>query len=179
VRRKAFEALVLLAASPSALYAAEGSELPRIVNFTILATILVLALRKPIADFLSAKTAQIREELSEARDREKNADASRKRAEELLASLPREVQKAKDDAALAAQAERERILRTAEQEAARIRAIAKKEIEAEVEAGRRRLFARAAELAVDLAHKKIETAMTDDDRNRLIDRSVDILGRRR
>jgi len=62
---------------------------------------------------------------------------------------------------------------------ARIRAIAKKEIDAEVEAGRRRLFARATELAVELAQKKIASSMTDADRDRLIDRSVDILGRRR
>jgi F0F1-type ATP synthase membrane subunit b/b' len=103
----------------------------------------------------------------------------RRRADELLASLDQEVQKARDDAGRAAQSEKERILKTAEQEAARIRAIAKKEIEAEVEAGRRRLFARATELSVDLAQKKIASSMTDADRDRLVDRSVDILGRRR
>jgi F-type H+-transporting ATPase subunit b len=165
--------------SPAPLFAAEGGELPRIVNFAILATVLVLVLRKPLADFLNARTTQIREELELARSRETNAEVEKKRAAELLASLDQEVQKAKDDARRAAQAEKERILKTAAQEAARIRAIAKKEIEAEVEAGRRRLFARATELSVDLAHKKIESSMTDADRDRLIDRSVDILGRRR
>ncbi len=178
-RRALVVALGLSLGCPSLLLAAEGGELPRIVNFGILLTVLVLVLRKPLADFLNAKTTQIREELAEARSRETNADVERRRAEELLASLGREVQKAKDEAASAANAEKERILRTAEQEAARIRAIAKKEIEAEVEAGRRRLFARATELSVDLARKKIESTMTDADRDRLIDRSVEILGRRR
>jgi F-type H+-transporting ATPase subunit b len=171
--------LVLLLAGASPVFAAEGGELPRIVNFAVLATVLVLVLRKPLADFLNARTAQIREQLEEARSREANAGVERKRAEELLASLGREVQKAKDEARRAAQAEKERILRTAEQEASRIRAIAKKEIEAEVEAGQRKLFARATELSVDLARKKIASSMTDADRDRLIDRSVDILGRRR
>ena len=171
--------LLLTLGSPSVLLAAEGGELPRIVNFAILATVLVLVLRKPLADFLNARTTQIREELSEARTRETNAEVERKRAEELLAGLNQEVQKAKDEAIRSAQAERERILETAEHEAARIRAIAKKEIDAEVEAGRRRLFARATELAVELAQKKIASSMTDADRDRLIDRSVDILGRRR
>jgi F-type H+-transporting ATPase subunit b len=165
--------------SPTPLFAAEGGELPRIVNFAILATILVLVLRKPLADFLGARTAQIREELQQARSRETNAEVERKRAEELLASLEGEVQKAKDEARRAALAEKERILKTARQEAVRIRAIANKEIEAEVEAGRRRLFARATELSVELAHKKIASSMTDADRDRLIDRSVDLLGRRR
>jgi F-type H+-transporting ATPase subunit b len=172
-------AFLLLLESPSPLLASEGGELPRIVNFAVLATVLVLVLRKPLADFLNAKTTQIREQLQEARSRETNAEVERKRAQELLASLDQEVQKAKDEARRAAQAEKERILRTAEQEAARIRAIAKKEIDAEVEAGRRRLFARATELSVDLAQKKIASSMTDADRDRLIDRSVDILGRRR
>jgi F-type H+-transporting ATPase subunit b len=172
-------ALLVSLGSPSPLFAAEGGELPRIVNFAILAAVLVLVLRKPLADFLNAKTAQIREELQQARSRETNAEVETRRAEELLASLDQEVQKARDDARRAAQAEKERILKTAEQEAARIRAIAKKEIEAEVEAGRRRLFARATELSVDLAHKKIAGSMTDADRDRLVDRSVDILGRPR
>jgi F-type H+-transporting ATPase subunit b len=179
VTRKAFAALLLSLGSPAVLLAAEGGELPRIVNFGILAAVLVLVLRKPLADFLNAKTTQIREELAEARSRETTAEVERKRTEELLAGLDREVQKAKEEARAAAQAERDRILRTAEQEAARIRAIARKEIDAEVEAGRRRLFARATELSVDLARKKIESSITDEDRNRLIDRSVDILGRRR
>jgi F-type H+-transporting ATPase subunit b len=179
VSKPAVSALYLLLASSSPVFAAEGGELPRIVNFTILAAVLVLVLRKPLADFLNARTTQIREQLQEARSRETNAEIERKRAEELLASLGQEVQKAKEEAGRAAQAERDRILRTAEQEASRIRAIATKEIEAEVEAGRRKLFARATELSVDLAHKKIASSMTDADRDRLIDRSVDILGRRR
>jgi F0F1-type ATP synthase membrane subunit b/b' len=137
--------LLLSLGSPSALFAAEGGELPRIVNFAILAAVLVLVLRKPLADFLNAKTTQIREELSEARTRETNAEVERKRAEELLASLNLEVQKAKDEAIRSAQAEKERILKTAEHEAARIFAHRRRD-QAEVEAGRRRLFARATEL---------------------------------
>jgi F-type H+-transporting ATPase subunit b len=143
VTRKAIAAVLLSLGSATPLLAAEGGELPRIVNFGILLTVLVLVLRKPLADFLNAKTTQIREELAEARSRETNAEVERKRTEELLAGLDREVQRAKEEARTAAQAERDRILRTAEQEAARIRAIARKEIDAEVEAGRRRLFARA------------------------------------
>ena len=73
----------------------------------------------------AAKTTQIREELQQARSRETNAEVERRRAEELLASLDQEVQKARDDARRAAQSEKERILKTAEHEAARLRAIAK------------------------------------------------------
>jgi F-type H+-transporting ATPase subunit b len=179
LRNPAALAFGFLLTDGSPLLAAEGGELPRIVNFAILATVLVLVLRKPLADFLNAKTAQIQEQLQEARLREANAEVERKRAQELLESLDQEVERAKEEARRQAEAERERILKSAEHEARRIRALAKKEIAAEVEAGRRRLFARATELAVELAHKKIQSAMTDADRDRLIDRSVEVLGRRR
>lgn len=165
----------LSGASPA--LAAEGGELPRIINFAVLAAILVLVLRKPLAGYLNAKTEQIREQLKETKSKQERADAERTKSEDLLARLDDEVQKARDEARRAAEAERERIVKSAEQEAARIREIARKEIEAEVEAGRRRLSARATELSVELAHKKLRSAMGPEDQTRLIDQSIEVLGR--
>lgn len=155
-----------------------AGEIPRIVNFAILAAILVLALRKPIADYVNAKTDQIREQLKEAEAKQDKADVERERAEALLNSLGGEVEKAKEEARRAAEAERNRILQAAELEATRIRELAKKEVAAEVEAGRRKLLARATELSVDLAHKKLQTTMTEADRKNLIDRSIETLASR-
>jgi F-type H+-transporting ATPase subunit b len=167
--------LTLFFASPAV--AAEGGELPRIVNFAVVAAVLVLALRKPLAGYLSARTEQIREQLKEAKSKQERADEEQTKAEALLGRLDQEVQKAKDEARRAAEAERDRILKAAEIEAARIREIARKEIDAEVEAGRRKLMARATELSVELAEKKLKSAMNDADQSRLIDRSIELLGR--
>jgi F-type H+-transporting ATPase subunit b len=158
--------------------AEHASELPRIVNFTILAVILVLVLRKPLAGFLVAQTDQIREQLADAKTKQARADEERKRAEELLESLEDEVAKAKEEARKAAESERDRILRAAELEAARVRELARKEIDAEVESGRRRLLARATELSVDLAHKKLESSMTEADQKKLVERSIELLEKR-
>ncbi|MGH9321456.1 MAG: hypothetical protein ACRD21_23075 [Vicinamibacteria bacterium] len=171
--------LVLTLAGASPLLAAEGGELPRIVNFAILAAILLFALRKPLGDYLNQTTEQIKEQLREAKTRQENADVEGRRAEELLASLGREVEKAKEEARRVALAEQDRILKSAEQEAARILEIAKKEIDAEVEAGRRKLLAHATEISVELARKKLSSSMTESDRKRLVDRSIEILGRPR
>ena len=46
--------LLISAATP--LYAAEGSNLPRITNFAIIAAVLFFALKKPLAGYLQAKT---------------------------------------------------------------------------------------------------------------------------
>lgn len=162
--------LVLLAATP--VMAAEGGELPRIVNFAIVAAVLYWVLAKPLAGFLQARTEQIRSELSEAKEKTSRAQVELKKADEILASVDDEVAKAREDARRAAEAERDRILKAAEAEAARIKEIARKEVAAEVEAGRRRLLARAAELSVDLAHKKLASSMTEKDQAKLIDRSI-------
>ena len=63
----------------------------------------------------------------------------------------------------------------AETEAARIREIAKKEIDNEVETARRKLLARAAELSVSLAEEKLESSLTEQDQTKLIDRSIELL----
>jgi F-type H+-transporting ATPase subunit b len=162
---------------PSPLYAAEGSNLPRITNFAIVAIALILAVRKPLADYLRARTDQIRAELADARDKTAKAEVELEQATALLSRLDDEVEKAKREAKMAAEAERERILTAAKNEAARIKEIARKEIDNEVENGRRKLYARATELSVALAHKKLEATMTQQDQSRLIDRSIEMLER--
>lgn len=167
--------LLLLSAPP--LLAAEGGELPRIVNFAVLAAVLVLVLKKPLAGYLNARTDQIRKQLEDAAQKTARAESQRQQAADLLQRLDGEVEKARAEAKRAAEAERERILKAAEEEATRIRELARKEIASEVEAGRRRLLARATELSVELAHKKLESSMTEEDQARLIDRSIEILGK--
>lgn len=167
--------LWVLLGTATPAYAAEGGSLPRIANFAIVAAALYFALRKPVADYLQARTDQIRAGLAEAKEKVANAQVELDRAKSLRERLDEEVEKAKQEARAAAEAERERILKTAESEAERIRELARKEIDNEVETGRRRLLARATELSVSLAHKKLEAAMTEDDQARLIDRSIEIL----
>lgn len=177
--RNLLRALGLVAVSAAPLYAAEGGEMPRIVNFVILFAILFALLRKPIASYLEARTQQIREQLADAAEKRARAEEQKKEADALLARLDDEVERAKREAQEAAEAERRRILRAAAEEGARIREIARKEIEAEVEAGRRRLLARAAELSVSLAHEKLRSSLTAEDQARLVDRSIEMLGESR
>jgi len=167
--------LWILLASATPVYAAEGGSLPRIANFAIVAAALYFALRKPVADYLQARTDQIRAGLADAKEKIANAQEEHDRAKSVRESLDDEVEKAKQEARVATEAERQRILKTAEIEAERIRELARKEIANEVETGRRRLLARATELSVSLAHKKLEATMTEDDQTRLIDRSIEIL----
>jgi len=169
----------LLTSVATPLYAAEGSNLPRITNFAIVVVALVFALKKPVAAYLQAKTDQIRAELVDAKEKNAKAEVELEQAKALLGSIDDEVEKAKGEARKAAGAEIARILNAAEIEAARIREIAKKEIDNEVETARRKLLARAAELSVSLAHEKLESSLTEQDQIKLIDRSIEILEKTR
>lgn len=175
IERARLLTLVVILGAATPLYAAEESSVPRIVNFAILAAALFFALKKPLGGYLQARADQIRAELAEAKEKIARAEQEVVQAKSLRESLDEEVERAKQEARAAAEAERARILAAAESEAERIRDIARREIDNEVETGRRRLLARATELSVSLAHEKLRATMTEDDQSRLIDRSIDIL----
>lgn len=158
---------------------AHGSALDlvfRVVNFAILAGALVYLLKKPLANYLDAKTEQIRSDLAEAAGKREHAEAERKEAEARLAGLDKEIAAARAKGLAQAEDERRRIVQAAENEAARLAENAKKEIETEVELARRKLTARAAELSIEMARKKLGEQMSDADRRTLFDRGLDKLG---
>lgn len=166
---------IVLSSAVTPLYAAGGSNLPRITNFAIVVLALFWVLKKPLAGYLQARTDLIRAELADAKEKNAKAEVELEQAKAVLGSLDDEIEKAKDEARTAAEAERARILEAAETEAARIRELATKELANEVETGRRKLLAHAAELSVSLAHEKLERSMTEEDQTKLIDRSIAIL----
>lgn len=164
--------LIALPAGAFAAEAASNPNLSRVVNFTILAALLVFAIRKPLASYLEARARLIREQLEEARaDRQKAA-----RAEELAArrsaTLDEEVEAARRRIADAAVAEGRRIVAAAEEQARKISAAAGAELKKEVRAAERRLAAGAAQAAVRLARARLAGGLSDEDHRRLLNAGV-------
>ncbi len=158
---------------------AHGSALElvfRVVNFAILAGALVYLLKKPLGNYLDAKTEQIRSDLAAAVGKRERAEAERKEAEARLAGLDEEIAEARAKGLAQAEDERRRILQAAENEAARLTEHAKKEIEAELELARRRLTARTAELSIEMAMKKLGDQIGDADRRALFEKGLEKLG---
>lgn len=171
-------AVVLVSVGSPAFAAEEGaSNLPKIVNFTILATILVLALRKPIASYLEARALQIREQLAAARaDREEAARAA-ERATARFRELDGEVEAARKRITEAATAEGRRIVAAAEEQARKIGATAQAELNQEVRVAERRLAAGAARAAVEIARTRLRDTMSEEDHRRLIDAGMTAIRR--
>ena len=154
-----------------------ASNLPKIVNFTILATILVLVLRKPLAGYLEARALQIREQLSDARSNREEAARATERAAQRSAQLEDEVQAARARIADAASAEGRRIVAAAEEQARKISAAAQAELNKEVRMAERRLAAGAARAAVQIARGRLRETMSDEDHQRLMDAGITAIRR--
>ena len=164
-----------LAGAASPAFAADeeaASNLPKVINFTILATILVLALRKPLASYLEARAAQIREQLAEARANREAAARAAEAAAQRSAMLEDEVNAARQHIADAAKAEGRRIVTAAEEQAKQISEAGEAELKKEVRIAERRLAAGAARAAVQTARARLRETMSDEDHRRLLNAGI-------
>ncbi len=165
---------LILLALPVAAFAAEGEgspNIPKAVNFTILAAILIYLLGKPVGNLLNAKANQIREGLEAARGDRAAAAEARALAERREASRDADAEAARDRIRESAVAEGQRIIAVAEEQARKLTAAAEAEIQAEVRAAERRLAASAAQAAVRVARKRLAT-MSDEDHDRLVQAGI-------
>lgn len=126
-----------------------------LLNFVLIAALIVWAWNKRVPQMFRARTTDIQRAMTEA---QKASEEARRRLAEIDARLSRidgEINAMREEAAKEAIAEEERIRTAAEEEARRIVAGAQQEIAAATRAARRQLAAHAADLAVGLAEKKI------------------------
>ena len=156
--------------------AAHGSEHPvrdlvaKLLNFGILVGVLVYFLRTPIAGYLSGRSAQIRQDLIAAAEMRKTATAQLEEIHKRLSELPAELTALKSRGEEDVRAEKIRIADTAKAERERLLEQTRREIAMRLRTARRELTEYAAELAVDVAHDRIQRTITPDDQLRLVDR---------
>ena len=156
--------------------AAHGSEHPirdrvaKLLNFGILVGILVYFLRTPIASYLSGRSAQIRQDLVTAAEMRRTATAQLEDIQKRLSELPAELAALKGRGEEDVRAEKGRIAETAETERARLLEQTRREIAMRLRIARRELTEHAAQLAVQVAHDRIERTITPEDQLRLVDR---------
>jgi len=142
----------------------------KIVNFAILIGTLIYFGRKPLADYLANRRAQVRSELVAAEAMKTSAAAQIAEMDAKLQALPAELDALKARGQQEIAAEEKRIRELAETERARLLEQASREIEQRTRVARRELVEHAASLAVGVAQTKIRTQITDADQARLFDR---------
>lgn len=140
----------------------------RIMNFAVLAGVLVFLLRKPLGQALESRRQGIRDQLDDLE--KQKADAKKQLAEykAKLARLDQEIEKIVAEYVKDGEAAKAKILEEAKVAAEKLQAQAKKNIEHEFQKARQELKAEMAEQAVTMAEALIKKKIRDEDQERII-----------
>jgi F-type H+-transporting ATPase subunit b len=133
-----------------------------VLNFVVIALVIVWAGRKYLPALFSARTAAIQKAMREAQKASEEARRKLAEIETRLMKLDVEIGMMRDRAEKEAAEEEARIHAAAQEEARRIIEGAQQEIAAATKAARRELTAYAADLAVGLAQKQIRVDASTD-----------------
>ena len=169
-------------AAATASHTEEGHEegvaktIARLVNFAILVGALVYLLRSPLASYLVNRGSQIRGDLVNAAEMKQAAAAQIAEIDRKMKALPGELEALRAQGVQEIAAEEARIQAAAAAERDRLLEQARREIDLQVKVAERELVSHAADLAVGVATERIKKTITDEDRQRLVDRYVDQLG---
>lgn len=172
-------ALLFTGASPAEEgHAATSSDLPaKTVNFLILFGGLGYVLYKPLRALLEKMSADVRKSLDEAAASRTDAETKSEAIRGRLDGVAAEIGRMKADAASRGRLEKERIARAAEEEGARLREFAAREIDFQTRAAVRELKAHVAETATSMARERIRGALAPGDQAGLVDRSIERLSK--
>lgn len=126
-----------------------------LLNFVVIAALIVWAWNKNVPQMFRTRTADIQTAMIEAQRASAEARHKLAEIEARLSRIDVEINAMREEAVKEAAAEEARIKTSAEEEARNIVAAAQQEISAATRAARRQLAAHAVDLAVGLAEKQI------------------------
>lgn len=153
-----------------------GDWLPRLVNFAIIAGVVVYFMRKPFRDFFANRSAEIEKAMHDSRE-------TRERAVFALAEVERKVKELEAEAALLVadaqsrgEKDRQALLEEGRKVSQEIQAQVKQGIELEVQKAKAALAAEAALLSLDLAEGRIKEKISSQDHERIVKEYVAKVG---
>jgi F-type H+-transporting ATPase subunit b len=176
-------AVVLLGCVYSSVALASGDEhagddqalrdtLYQALNLALLLGVLIYFGRKPIAEFFETRREGIASELNDAAELLRQAEQRNSELQSRLVALGSEVDGIREDAGRRAEEEAERILAGARATADRIRRDAHAAVAQELRRAQTLLHDEAADLAMEIAARKLTEQVSDADRDRLVDEFI-------
>jgi F-type H+-transporting ATPase subunit b len=142
------------------------------LNLALLLGIIFYFGRKPITEFFSTRRSGIQSELSTAADLLAQAERRNAELQRRLVDLGSEVEGIREEAGRRAEDEAERILADARATAERIRRDAQAAVAQELRRAQSALRDEAANLALEIAARKLSEQVGDADRERLVDEFI-------
>jgi len=145
-----------------------ADRLPRLVNFAIIAFVVVYYMKKPAADFFKNRSAEIAKALEESRQARERAAAALADMERKMKDLEAETGRMVEDAKTRGEKDKQALVEEGRKVAADVQAQVKASIDIELQKARTALAAEAALLSVDLAEGNIKSKITKDDHDRIL-----------
>jgi F-type H+-transporting ATPase subunit b len=142
------------------------------VNLVLLLGVLFYFGRKPIGEFFATRRAGIQKELQESSTLLAEAEARNAELQRRLVDLGSEIEGIREEASRRAEEEADRILGDARAAAERIRRDAQAAVEQELRRARTELREEAADLALEIAARKLADQVGESDRERLADEFI-------
>lgn len=142
------------------------------LNLGLLLAVLIYFGRKPISDYFKTRRTTIHDELSESADLLAKAEQRNSELQRRLIDLNSELEEIRELAGRRAEEEAERILADARATAERIRRDAQAAVAQELRRARTELREEAADLALEIAARKLGDQVVDGDRERLMDEFI-------
>jgi len=141
----------------------------RALNFGGLVVLLLLLVRKPVAQLLNNRRQNIQKDLETLEARKKEAQQALEEAQDRLAEIRAEKERIIADFTAQGEAEKSKILAEAEALAAQLKAQAKRSIDQEIDQARGKLQEEIAELSAGRALTILQNKMTPQDKDRLVE----------
>ncbi len=148
----------------------------RAANFAGLVVILVWALRKPIANGLSARRQGIREQFDDLESQKAAAEQVYKEYESKLSRIDEEVSKIINAAVAQGETEKQRIIDEANRAAGDIKRQAEMAVQHELAEAKRQLKTEVADQAVLMAEEILRKNFQEVDQAKLVDMYLDRVG---
>jgi F-type H+-transporting ATPase subunit b len=153
-----------------------GDWLPRLVNFAIIAAILVYFTRKPIRDYFKNRSVEIAKALKESKEAQERAAAALAEMERKIKELEAETSKLIADSQARGEKDRLALVEEGRKAAQDIQAQAKQGIDLEVMKAKAALAAEAALLSLDLAEGSIKDKIGKEDHERIVKEYISKVG---
>jgi len=144
----------------------------KVINFLVLFGGLVFLLRKPLKNFLQSRTQTLADKIKETRESRQDAENRLQQTQMRLEKMSEEVGQIRRRAEADGQTVKERILNEAEKESRRLKDFAGQEIEMLTQTGIQEIKKHAADLAIQIARKKIMGRIKEEDQSEIIDKSI-------
>ena len=153
-----------------------GDWLPRLVNFAIIAAVVVYFGRKPVRDFFANRSAEIAKSIQESHDARERAVAALADLEHKIKEMEAETGRMVADAQARGEKDKKELVEEGKKVAQDVQAQVKQGIDSELHKAKAELAAEASLLALDLAEGRIKQKINSQDHERIVKEYITKVG---